>query len=512
MSSAPWVSFLALSLAFAAPACRKEPAVQVLGDSTRLHADEPSPSESAFFDGKVVSLFAARGETLGLSLRVRDGRERHVVLELPEGVARVTGFDVRSLEVKEPSTEMYGPSRGVGRYPDVLVPSRTPALRVGELGFFDVEVLRAAKPGRYEGRLTVDERRIPVVLDVAEASIDLGEDLLVWVFYLPKEVARAHFLADGESPELIEKERAYHELFRRHGAYLAATLPPTRFEARRQFMKNVRYWPVALDLASDASIERDVRAWLEHFRDSDVTPFTIPVDEPHTDEARARARHIAEVIGRAGGGRPRLLRGVTDAPRPSYGDVFDVYFSPNGFTGPQTERRARGERFWTYNGKPPGAGSMVLDGDGVGLRTWGWIAERYDIELWYAWEGLYFTDRYNRGGPTDVMVDPVTFDERSRGQSDFGNGDGLLAYPGPLPSLRLKTLRRGLQDRLLLRALERCAGVEPARRIVERNVPKALGEARGKPSWALEETSWESARREVLRQIEVSCHEDDLVR
>ena len=79
---------------------------------------------------------------------------------------------------------------------------------------------------------------------------------------------------------------------------------------------------------------------------------------------------------------------------------------------------------------------MILDTDGAALRTWGWIAERYGIELWYAWEGLYFSDRYNRGGPTDVMVDPLTFDERSLGRSDFGNGDGLLAYPGPLPSMR----------------------------------------------------------------------------
>jgi hypothetical protein len=504
-----------LSLAFATAACRKEPPVQVLGDSTRLSADESSPRESAIFDGKVVNLLGARGETLGLSVRVRDGRERRVVLELPDDVASVTAFDVRALEVKEPSTGMYGPSRGAGRYPDVLVPNPARALRVGELGFFDVEIRRAARPGRYEGRLTLDERRIPVVLDVADASIDVGEDLLVWVFYLPKEIARVHSMADGESPELIDKEREYHALFRRHGAYLAATLPPARFEARRPFTRNVRYWPVALDLSSDASIERDVRAWLEHFRGSEVTPFTIPVDEPRTDAARARARHIAEVIGRAGGGRPRLLRGVTDEPRPSYGDAFDVYFSPKGFAAPQTERRARGERFWTYNGKLPGAGSMVLDGAGAGLRTWGWIAERYDIELWYAWEGLYFTDRYNRGGPTDVMVDPLTFDERSLGdgaRSDFGNGDGLLAYPGPLPSLRLKTLRRGLQDRLLLRALERCAGEAPARRIVERRVPRALGEARGEASFSLEETSWESARREVLRRIEVLCHEDDLVR
>jgi hypothetical protein len=206
------------------------------------------------------------------------------------------------------------------------------------------------------------------------------------------------------------------------------------------------------------------------------------------------------------------LRAVTDEPRPSYGDAFDLYFSPKSFAAPQTERRARGERFWTYNGKPPEAGSMVVDGDGVGLRTWGWIAERYAIDLWYAWEGLYFSDRYNQGGPTDVMIDPLTFDERSRGNSDFGNGDGLLAYPGPLPSLRLKTLRRGLQDRLLLRELGRCAGGDQARRILRRTVPRALGEARGESSWSLEETNWESARREVLRQIEVLCHEDDLVR
>ena len=350
------------------------------------------------------------------------------------------------------------------------------------------------------------------MLDVAEASLSLESDPLVWVFYLPKEIARVHGLPDGESPELIEKEREYHELFRKHGAFLATNLLPARFEARRRFVKGVRYWPVAVDTSSDDAIARDVRVWLELFRDTGVTPFAIPVDEPRTDADRARARHIAEVIGRAGGGRPRLLRAVTDEPRPSYGDAFDLYFSPKSFGDSQAERRARGERFWTYNGKPPEAGSMVIDGDGVGLRTWGWIAERYAIDLWYAWEGLYFSDRYNKGGPTDVLVDPLTFDERSRGNSDYGNGDGLLAYPGPLPSLRLKTLRRGLQDRLLLRELGRCAGEERARRIVRRTVPRALGEARGEPSWSLEETNWESARREVLRQIEVFCHEDDLVR
>jgi hypothetical protein len=506
MSSAPWVSCLATSLVLFGAACRRAPSIQFFGDSTRLEETEPSPRTSAIFDGKLVELHGARGETLGLQVRVRDERARRVRLELPSEVARVQGFDVRSLEVKEPSSDMYGPSLGAGRYPDVLIPRASPLL-VGDLGYFDVEILRTAPPGRYRGELSVDESRIPVVLDVGSARIEIGRDPLVWVFYHPKEVARVHRLPDADGPELLEREAAYHDLFRRHGALLAADLPPERFEPRRRFVRDVAYWPVALDISSDDAIARDVGRWLEIFRDSDVVPFAIPVDEPRTQADKARARHIAEVIGRAGGGRPRLLRGVTDAPGPSYGDAFDVYFSPKSFASSLDERSARGERFWTYNGRPPQAGSMILDTDGVALRTWGWVAERYQIELWYAWEGLYFSDRYNRGGPTDVMVDPLTFDERSRGGGDWGNGDGLLAYPGPLPSLRLKALRRGLQDRLLLRELAACGGAEEARRIVKRMVPRALGEPHGEPSWSLEEPEWERARREVIRRIEVVCDE-----
>ena len=485
-------------------ACKPAPTLQLLGDSTRLAERERSPAVSAIFDGKMVHLRGARGETLGLSLRIQNGPARQARLELPAEAAVVKGFSVRSLEVKEASTSMYGESHGPGVYPDVLVPAAGSALG-GKLSYFDVEIPQSASPGRYRGRLVVGEQDIPVALEVSSASIDLNREPLVWVFYLPSEIARVHGLPDGDAPELIEKERAYQQLFRAHGAFLAADLPPARFEARRSFLHDVKYWPVAIDASNDTAIERDVHSWLELFRGSGVTPFAIPVDEPRSTADRQRARHIADVIGRAGGGRPGLLRAVTDAWVPFYGDAMDVYFSPRNFPKPALARRALGERFWTYNGAPPGAGSMILDTDGVALRTWGWIAERYDIELWYAWEGLYFSDRYNHGGPTDVTRDPLTFDERSRGGSDFGNADGLLAYPGPLPSLRLKALRRGLQDRLLLRELAACGGAETAKRITRRAVPRALGEASGKPSWSLEEPDWERARYDVLDAIEREC-------
>jgi hypothetical protein len=248
---------------------------------------------------------------------------------------------------------------------------------------------------------------------------------------------------------------------------------------------------------------------MDIFSGTDITPFAIPVDEPRTAEQRQRARHIAEVIGRAGGGRPRFLRGVTDAASPLYQNVFDVYFSPHNLPRVANARRPSGERFWTYNGKPPGAGSMIVDTDGAALRTWGWISYRYGIELWYAWEGLYFTDRYNDGEPTDVLRDPVTFDERKGNNRDIGNGDGLLAYPGPRPSLRLKALRRGLQDRLLLTELERCGARDQAVAIARRMVPKALGEAGDRPSWPSDEGAWERARTDLLDAIAARCgHEE----
>jgi len=504
MNWLPWVSCL-LSTVLAG-ACKPAPSLQVLGESTRLAEDEASPRTSARFDGDTVRLRGARGETLGLSVRIADARAKQLRVELPAAAATVSSFSVRSLRVVEPSTDMYGESRGAGRYPDILTPVSGP-VTTDKLAYFDVTIPEDARPGRYAGRLLISERSVPVELEVSPARIQPSREPFVWVFYLPGDIARAHGLADDDAPALVAKESEYRELFLAHGAFLAADLPPSRFEARRRFLRGVKYWPVAIDISSDAAIERDVQRWLELFRGSDVTPFAIPIDEPGTTEARLRARHVAEVIRGAGGGRPNLLCAVTDVWSPLYGESMDVFLSPGNFPRISASRAPLGERYWTYNGRPPGAGSMILDTDGVALRTWGWIAERYGIELWHAWQGLYFSDRYNRGGATDVMRDPLTFDERSRGGKDFGNGDGVLAYPGPLPSLRLKSLRRGLQDRLLLRQLTACGGGETARRIVRRLVPRALGEAGVVRSWSIEEPVWESARLQVLDAIERECHE-----
>jgi hypothetical protein len=488
------------------PAACKRAEVEVTGESVKRVSGAAAVARSAVFDGSRLRLRGARGETLGVQVRFSKPERAEVSLTLPERAVKVQGYRVGHVTVQEPSTGMYGPSTGRGSYPDPLLPAGQ-RFRADRHAFFDVHIHAGAPPGKYAGELRIGERSYTAELRVEPVTIDLRKDPLVWVFYLPKEIARLHRLRDADNEALLRVERVYHELFREHGTYLAANMRPDRFPARREFVKGVKFWPVSVDTTSEATISADVRRWLDLFEGSEVTPFAIPIDEPRTLAQKQRAKWIADVMGRAGGKAPRLLRGVTDAASPVYADSIDLYIAPDNIPGVAKARSQSGQRFWTYNGRPPQAGSMIIDTDGTALRTWGWIAHRYDIELWYAWEGLYYEDRYNRGGPTDVWNDPITFDERSKGGEDFGNGDGLLAYPGPVPSLRLKALRRGLQDRLLLQKLSACAGRSHADAIASRVVPRALGEAGSEPSWPADEAAFERARSEILDALRERCRD-----
>jgi hypothetical protein len=148
---------------------------------------------------------------------------------------------------------------------------------------------------------------------------------------------------------------------------------------------------------------------------------------------------------------------------------------------------------------------MILDAPGTDLRTWGWIQHRWRVPLWYVWDALYWHDRYSARRKklersqiplSPVDRDAVTFDDGG----DHGNLDGVLAFPGFTPSLRLKALRRGQQDRVLLETAARCNPTAVAA-LTARLVPSALADA-GKPpakgSWPVDEAPWEAARQELL--------------
>lgn len=498
MNATAWVILVGAALLVA---CDPSPDFRIVGETVKQLRGAALPEQSPFFDGKRLALRGVRGEVLGFQILVAD--RESVDVQMPAPIA-VHAFRTGYVTVSDPSTAMYGTSTGAGVYPDPLFPTRGP-VEADKAAYYDIEIPPGTPTGRYTGQIRVGDSSYELLLQVEPIEIDLEQNPLVWAFYLPGALAKAAHLRDDDGERLIALESAYAHLFRRHGVLLASALRPYRFPPRRSFVRNVRYWPVAVDASSPHAAALDTQRWLELFAESSVVPFTIPVDEPRDAKQRLHARRIAEAIRAAGGGRPKFLTAVTDVADASYGDAFDIYVSPRNIPTPAAERRATGERFWTYNGRPPRAGSMIIDSPGVSLRTWGWIAFRYDVELWYAWEALYFSDRYNDGGPTDPFENPVTFDERRTGGEDHGNGDGLLAYPGRIPSLRLKALRRGLQDRLLLNQLAECGGSPEAKLIAHDLVPRALGEAETVQAWPLSEQPWVAARNRVIDSILRRC-------
>ncbi len=491
------------------------PALQILEEADRRASFEGVPGASTVFDGRTVRLRAARGEVLGLTVWQRSPSP--VTLAFSQAGVAAQGFEVEWATVARPSTVMYGGSRGAGRYVDGLAPAAAPA---GSPVYFDVKVAADAEPGPHRGVLRAGAREVAVELEVMAVSLaPLGASPRVWAYYDPRELAWQHGLAPGAplgGYDTLELESSCAAMFRDHGVLATPMLAAEDWPRRRHLLAGARAVPVLLPEARDAaSLRQAARFWQDALA-GDQFAFVIPIDEPRQLDRKAEVRALAEAVAtaRRDTGTERLRLAVTDAPHPIYGDWIDLYISPRAVSlrpsGPLRAPR------WTYNGNPPYAGSMVLDAGSADLRTWGWIGWRWQVPLWYVWDALYWHDRHNarrrglaRPGRAMTGQDAVTFDDGE----DHGNRDGVLALPGPRaetcrPTLRLKMLRRGLQDRQLLEAAS-CEGSRAAAaRLAARLVPFALGDAAPHAlTPAISAQAWSQARRELL-ELAATCARD----
>jgi len=186
---------------------------------------------------------------------------------------------------------------------------------------------------------------------------------------------------------------------------------------------------------------------------------------------------------------PRVIAGHTCHRDPATQDLDLVMVPAQTFdVGAAKRARAKGQRVWIYNGQLPFASPPNIDVPLTALTYNGWIGASYDVGRWFYWETIFWHDGNQGGrGPTDVFVNVETF---HNADGDTSLYDGLLLFPGRtpprigthdlgfdgvIPSIRLKSLRRGLQDAGLL-AL--AAQVDPgaAASIARRAVGAALDE------------------------------------
>lgn len=519
-----------------APTAGPALSLRLIGDSRKLRRADPLPPVA---DG--AELVAARNEVVAFQAVVARGSGgpssvavRMAPLVGPGGATLEPRLHLaRWLAVKEPSSAMYGPgSPGPGEYPDPLPPlgpQGTAPLAVGNnLVWVDIHVPDETPVGEYASVFHAGPLSRPVRLRVLAPRLPETDRQLVMIYYSP-HLIRGALGVTGEAFEALD--RALHRLVHAHGAYLASDPPLETMRRYRPMLDGTLfdsgpgrgepppYWPVDLQPRDRRAALQDAAArtvrWFEENAPR-TRPFAYLADEPGTLEDYQRIQRLAAWIHEAPAPGNRLPVMVTEqvSPQepgwPSLVGSVDYWVSADNFPEPaRSRRRQTRERFFTYNGRPPAAGRHTIDADGVGLRSWGWIAWLFEIDMWLYWQGTYYRDEHNGGprrAPKHLFTDPLTFDQRRDGKDiAFGNGDGVLVYPGasPIASIRLKQIRRGVQDRLYLLLAQRCGKGREARDIARKLVPRAMNEAKGcATAWPADEAAWERARLGLLRLLE----------
>jgi len=446
------------------------------------------------------------------------------------------------------------PSDPVGWKPVQLVPENARAGRgglpiavgpgLGQALWLEIYVGRDLPGGVYEGTLRVscdDEvRELPVELRVFDFALPDANSLSVMVYYEP------------DQPELYQGRRdldpAFHRFAHRHRVELVHAYDEAGLEASRgrfdgsDFTKAKGYEGPGEGVGNTiapASFYGPGRAFSEKesaWKRSDgwmtflarsfpqaVTFLYLP-DEPYPPQYPEVRRLATNVRSNPGPGG-KLPTFVTKRPVPELDGVIDIWCVPAQAFDPKlaAAERAKGRRVWAYNGARPRSAALLIDTPATDARVVPWAFFKHDVPVYFFWHSVHWKHNSQKQGERlqNVWANPVTFDNRGQPRKpieDQGylNGDGVLLYPGeeklhpeedrgvagPIGSIRLANLRRGLQDHqylTLARKLGLAAEVKAALGAV---VPRVFADAGETVGFAETGETFETARLALAEAIE----------
>jgi len=271
------------------------------------------------------------------------------------------------------------------------------------------------------------------------------------------------------------------------------------------------------------------RDFEKHFHDKGWTQTKLIVfyqgmDEPKTERAFDQIRYFGDLLKLS---KTRTLKYRTDLNQLNtigqfiegwdtskiirrLGDVVDIWCCTGDFRrtnfdvllprcGPPHYQEA-----WFYQNREPSVGAVHIDEEGIGFRTWPWIAWKYGLQGCVYWEIMYYGESKDPWLDADSTTDP----------GKTLNGTGYLCYPAkpgvpePIASIRLKSFRRGSQDYEYLRLLSEKgeAGRDKAQQIAGtvlfsalHKTTKQYGE---KGDWSHNPEDWEKARLMLAEELE----------
>ena len=426
---------------------------------------------------------------------------------------------------------------GRGGFPLAVAPGDNQAL------WFEIDT-GDRPPGRYRGRIAVraDQQAVdvPIELELLPFALPAAPSLTAMVYFESDQVRLYQGRADLEPAYHRFAHRQRIELvegYDRPGVPPAEAIPLDRFRGS-DFIPSARYAGPGQGVGNRvvpatfygpgggwedrAQAWKRADAWMDFVtqRLSGAITFLYLPDEPGEDqfpEIVAFARRLKANPGP--GGKLPLL--VTHHPHPGLAGAVDIWASiPARFDPAVAAReRAAGRQHWFYNGGRPHAPALVFDAPISDARVIGWMAFKAEVPVYFYWHAVHWQhNSQKRIGPRqqNVWADPVTFDRRrADGRGEFANGDGVLLFPGtdrlhpdqdrgiagPIGTVQLANLRRGLQDHLYLTLARQRGHTALVNELVQAIVPRVFNQAGREVSFPQSSAPFEQARRRLAQAL-----------
>jgi glycosyl hydrolase family 123 len=256
---------------------------------------------------------------------------------------------------------------------------------------------------------------------------------------------------------------------------------------------------------------------------SGIITFLYMPDEPARSEF-AYIRQLADNIHSNPGPGKALPTFVTKRYVKELDGAIDIWDTgPLGFDIDRANKeRARGRRYWIYNGGRPAAGAIVIDAPATDSRATIWACFKHGVEVYFYWHGVHWQHNRQKVGDRrqNVWANPITFDNRGQpnkplDDQGYINGDGVLMYPGEeklhpeedrgiagaVSTIQLANLRRGLQDHQYLTLARRRGLNSLISDVLLQIVPRVFSNAKGTVGFAETGDGYERARYKLARAL-----------
>jgi len=425
---------------------------------------------------------------------------------------------------------------GRGGFPLQVAPSRNQAI------WIEVYTNRNLPAGIYRGNIAVladgHKEIIPIELELFDFTLPDRNSMDAMVYYEEFQPVIYHGRnLDSQYNRFAHRQRI--ELVHEYNVE-TATAARTRFNGQdftraagyegpgegigNQIIPRTFYGP-GKEFDERASAWRNADEWMAFITRSfpGALTFLYMPDEPGKSEY-AYIRKLADNLYSNPGPGKALPTFVTKHYVTELDGSIDIWDTgPLGYDIDRANsERSRGHRYWIYNGGRPAAGAIVIDAPATDPRATIWACFKHGVDNYFYWEGVHWRHNRQKVGERlqDVWVNPITFDNRGQPNKpvkDQGyiNGDGVLMYPGeekihpdqdrgiagPINTVQLGNLRRGLQDHQYLTLARQLGLTSLVNEELQAVVPRVFSDAKGKVGFAETGNEYERARYKLAQAI-----------